>query len=216
MPDKTSSGISRRSFLKRLWQVVCTFFLGGIIYRIFFGKNPDAVFDQPATRFAWQIDHTKCTFCGTCATACVRKPSAVKAVNDQKKCSFCVACYGHLQDTTIESDKLLKEGIRVCPRGAVKRENYTGGLDGYYIYSIDDTACVGCGMCAKRCNDLGTRSMFLIIRPDLCVSCNQCDIALSCPSGAIERVPISSEDNYRGEYGFDNNDMFMMDMGNEG
>ena len=42
--------------------------------------------------------------------------------------------------------------------------------------------------------------MFLIIRPDLCLDCSQCDIALACPSDAIERVPLESVDDYRGYY----------------
>ena len=64
-----------------------------------------------------------------CATACVRQPSAVKAVNDQKKCSNCSACYGHLCDpkhSSITVDEgeaylaadmadALRATLRYCP-----------------------------------------------------------------------------------------------------
>jgi electron transport complex protein RnfB len=211
MTEKKSEKPSRRDFLRKTGQLACAGFLGGIVYRVFADKSFDSE-DQPQTRYAWQINHDKCTYCGQCETACVRKPSAVKAVNDQKKCSFCVVCYGHITNKLIESSKIETDGKKVCPHNAVKRKNYCGGLDGYYIYSVDDKRCVGCAKCVERCNFEGNQSMFLIIRPDLCLGCNDCDIAKQCPSQAIERIHISPEDDYRGKYGSDDIDM---DMGGQ-
>ena len=217
MSDKNMQNrYSRRDFIRIAGQVSCVGVLGGIAYRVFTGVSADAEFDQPTTRYAWQINNEKCTFCSICESACVRKPSAVKAVNDQKKCSFCVICYGHITNKTIDSDKVNSDGIRVCPQDAVLRRNYSGGLDGYYIYSIDDERCDGCGKCAKFCNEYGTKSMFLIIRPDLCLGCNRCAIAEACPEKAVERIPIASEDDFRGEYGLDDNIGYMMIPENEG
>ena len=96
----------------------------------------------------------------------MRKPSAVKALNDQKKCSNCVVCYGHITDTHIESDKIDSEGDRVCPVDAVERKNFSGGLDGMFLYSNDPKLCIACSKCVKRCNEHGTKSMFLAIRPE--------------------------------------------------
>jgi Fe-S-cluster-containing hydrogenase component 2 len=48
--------------------------------------------------------------------------------------------------------------------------------------------------------------MFLLIRPDLCLGCNECTIALACPHGAVERVPREPADDYRGDYWFDTSD----------
>jgi len=42
--------------------------------------------------------------------------------------------------------------------------------------------------------------MFLIIRPDLCLSCNSCDIASACPEGAIDRLYMGPEDDFKGIY----------------
>ena len=195
---------TRRRFIRFGGQFIGVFALSGAGWRIFTGSDPDAVFSQPKGPYVWRINPEKCTSCGLCETACVRKPSAVKAVNDQKKCSYCVACYGHLADLTISSELILSHGKRVCPYDAVIRREYTGGKDGYHIYTIDDAKCTGCGKCTKRCNNLGTKSMFLILRPDLCLGCNRCAIAAICPEGAVEWRHSYPEDDFRGDYELEN------------
>ena len=45
--------------------------------------------------------------------------------------------------------------------------------------------------------------MFLVIRPDLCLGCNDCAIAAVCPHDAIERIPRESADDFRGIYGLE-------------
>jgi len=172
--------------------------LGGAFLRLLFGSSEKSEFSQPAHRYSWKINPEKCRFCGRCATSCVRSPSAVKAVNDLKKCSYCVACYGHVRDTLAESEKIdAAEGV--CPRKAVVRKPLAGGPSGFFTYTIDASKCVGCGSCAKLCNEFGNKSMFLIIRPDLCLVCNQCSIVAACPHGAVERVHMSPTDDFRGE-----------------
>jgi hypothetical protein len=41
---------------------------------------------------------------------------------------------------------------------------------------------------------------FCIIRPDLCLNCNACDIARICPEDAIDRLYIGPEDDFKGIY----------------
>ncbi|MFA5850353.1 MAG: 4Fe-4S binding protein [Bacteroidales bacterium] len=195
--------MDRRKFLVNFGRATCALAIGGVVYRVVSKQlNPEEA--GPLTRYVWAIDPEKCNGCGACETACVRNPSAVKAVNDQKKCSYCVVCYGHISNKNIESDKIMTEGIRVCKYNAVKRENYSGGQDGSFIYTIDDKLCTACGKCVKNCNEKGTRSMFLIIRPDLCLACNSCNIAAKCPQKAIDRVYIGPEDDFKGEYSLEN------------
>ena len=190
----------RRRFIQLGGRLLGMGALGGSGWRIFTGSDPEAVFSQPRGPYVWRINPDKCTFCGLCETACVRNPSAVKAVNDQKKCSYCVACYGHLSELHVASELIQSQGKRVCPYDAVKRREFSGGKDGYHLYTIDDAKCTACGKCAKRCNTLGTKSMFLIIRPDLCLGCNRCAIAAACPERAVEWAHSYPEDDFRGDY----------------
>lgn len=202
---------TRRNFLRIAGHVAGGAALAGAGVRIFSPPADDAEFVPQARRFAWQIDPDKCRYCGTCETACVRKPSAAKAVNDQKKCSNCVVCYGHITNKNIESEKIDSHGKRVCPHDAVRRKNFCGGLDGMYLYSHDHGRCTGCAQCVKKCNEEGTASMFMVIRPDLCLGCNECAIAVACPHNAIERIPREPADDFKGIYGLE--DAYWMEMG---
>ena len=201
MSDKKAK-LHRREFLVASGRVAAACALGGIAARVLMKGGDDADFDKPGTRYAWRINPDNCVLCGQCATACVRRPSAVKCVNDQKKCSLCVVCYGHVKDQHVDSKK-INTAPKVCPNNAVIRKDLTGGIDGPHTYTIDQSRCVGCAECASRCSEHGTQSMFLIIRPDLCLNCNECEIAKTCPAEAVERVPIAPEDDFRGEYGVD-------------
>ena len=205
----------RRRFIQFGGQLIGTAVLGGAAWRVFSAADPDAEFIQPKGPYVWRINTEKCTFCGLCETACVRQPSAVKAVNDQVKCSYCVACYGHLSDLTIASDQIDSKGKRVCPYDAVVRQEFGGGKDGYHLYTIDQDRCTGCCNCTKRCNQLGTKSMFLIIRPELCIGCNRCSIAAVCPDHAIELVHCYPEDDYRGDFSLDQQLKAMQEPGGE-
>lgn len=194
---------SRRQFLMKAGHATGLSLLTGAAVRVFSPPAPDAEFIAQPRRFAWQIDPEKCRYCGLCETACVRKPSAAKAVNDPKKCSNCVVCYGHITNKNIASDQIESFGKRVCPHDAVRRKNFSGGLDGMFLYSHDHARCTGCAECVKRCNTEGTGSMFMIIRPDLCLGCNECSIAVACPHDAIERIPREAVDDFKGIFGLE-------------
>jgi Na+-translocating ferredoxin:NAD+ oxidoreductase subunit B len=203
----------RRRFIRFGGQLIGSAVLGGTAWRVFSGADPDAEFAQPKLPYVWRINPDKCTFCGLCETACVRQPSAVKAVNDQMKCSYCVACYGQLSELTISSDLIDSHGKRVCPYDAVRRKEFSGGKEGYHLYTIAQDLCTACGKCTKRCNELGTKSMFLLIRPDLCIGCNRCAIAAACPEDAIELVHCYPEDDYRGDFELERELKAMEDAG---
>lgn len=190
---------TRRDFLLWIGRGTGAAAIGAIGVRVLRGGNDDAEFTQPSHGYGWQIDPAKCTFCGRCETACTRHPSAVRAVNDQKKCSNCVVCYGHIRNRTLPSDRIASDGERVCPHDAVVRTPLSGGLDGAFVYTITAERCHGCARCALECNRHGTKSMFLIIRPDLCLQCNDCSIAHVCTPKAVERIPAFRVDDFRGE-----------------
>ena len=97
---------SRRKFIRVAGHLAGGAALAGAGVRVFSPPSDHAEFIPQNRRFVWQIDPEKCRFCGLCETACVRKPSAAKAVNDQKKCSNCVVCYGHISNLHIDSDRI--------------------------------------------------------------------------------------------------------------
>lgn len=132
----------------------------------------------------WQIDPYKCIQCGRCATECVISPSAVKCVHAYAMCGYCKLCFGLLRDKRT-GNTTAAENNR-CPTDAIKR---TFIEDPYYEMYIDEPLCIGCAKCVKGCSAFGNGSLFLQIRHDRCVNCNECSIARACPSGAIRRVP---------------------------
>lgn len=140
---------------------------------------------NPAARkdTVWQIDPSRCMQCGRCATDCVLGPSAVKCVHHYEQCGYCDLCSGYF----IQDAKSLDTGAenQLCPVGAIRRRFVE---DPYFEYRIDEELCVGCGRCVQACAAFGNGSLVLQVRHALCVNCNDCAIARSCPADAFRRV----------------------------
>jgi len=137
-----------------------------------------------AGRMVWQIDPAKCTQCGRCATTCVLNPSAVKCVHSTEICGFCDLCGGYLLPTAKAQDTGAENEL--CPVAALKRRYVE---EPFFEYTVDEDLCVGCAKCVKGCAQFGNGSIFLQVRHDRCVNCNECAIARVCPAGAFRRVP---------------------------
>lgn len=137
-----------------------------------------------AGQTVWQLDPYKCISCGQCATNCVLEDSAVKCVHAYALCGYCELCTGFFAP----DPPALNEGAenQLCPTGAIRRSFIE---DPYHEYTIDELLCIGCGKCVKGCNAFGNGSLFLQVRHDRCVNCNECAIARFCPSQAFHRVP---------------------------
>ncbi len=135
----------------------------------------------------WQIDPYKCIQCGNCATHCVLEESAVKCVQSYAMCGYCDLCFGYL----VPEPGALDTGAEneLCPTGAIKR---TFVEDPYFEYTIDESKCIGCAKCVEPCAAFGNGSLYLQVRHDRCLNCNECSIAASCPSSAFKRVPASA------------------------
>lgn len=173
------SRVSRRTFLKSIIADIGLIAMAGSILRIFhYVKNE---------HYVWQIDPYKCIQCGKCATECVLTPSAVKAVHAYSMCWYCDLCGGYHQSYTMETDTAAEH--QNCPVGAIKR---TYIEHPFYKYDINEELCIGCGKCVKGCNAFGNKSLFLQIRHNRCVNCNECAIARVCPADAFVRLPASS------------------------
>ena len=137
------------------------------------------------TQTVWQIDPDKCVQCGKCATDCVLEPSAVKCVHAYAVCGYCELCGGYHRPDAIKIDTAAES--QLCPTSALKR---TFIEDPYYQYSVEEELCIGCAKCVKGCDAFGNGSLFLQVRHDRCVNCNDCSIARVCPSDAFRRVPV--------------------------
>ena len=140
---------------------------------------------KSAAQTVWQLDPDKCVQCGNCALKCVLSPSAVKCVHAYAMCGYCKLCGGYHQPEVKEVNSAVEN--QLCPTGAIKR---TFIEDPFYEYTIDESLCIGCGKCVKGCAAFGNGSLFLQVRHDRCVNCNECAVAVSCPVGAFRRVPV--------------------------
>ena len=134
----------------------------------------------------WQTDPDKCIACGSCATHCVLDVSAVKCVHSFAMCGYCQLCTGYFEP---EPDELTSAAEnQLCPTGAIKRQFIE---DPYHEYTIDELLCIGCGKCVKGCGAFGNGSLYLQVRHDRCLNCNECAIAVACPSQAYVRLSAS-------------------------
>jgi electron transport complex protein RnfB len=169
----------RRSFLKNGLTAV-----SGLVLALVGGFSLRKVC---ADDMVWQIDPHACVQCGRCATHCVLTPSAVKCVHAYDVCGYCELCGGYHQPKATATDTAAEN--QLCPTGAIKR---TFIEDPYYEYTIDENLCIGCAKCVKGCSSFGNGSLFLQVRHNLCVNCNECAIARVCPSRAFKRVPANN------------------------
>ena len=134
----------------------------------------------------WQIDPNRCIGCGGCAYRCVLTVSAVKCFHNFAMCGYCDLCTGFFDPQPIARHAGGEN--QLCPVGAIFRRAIEPP---YFEYDIDEDLCIGCGKCVDGCVSLGNGSLFLQINQKLCKQCNQCSIALHCPSEAIHKVPAS-------------------------
>lgn len=145
--------------------------------------------------YVWQIDPFLCTQCGRCATECVLSPSAVKCVHAFDLCGYCDLCGGYLKPDANERSTAAEN--QLCPTAAIKRKYIE---EPYFEYTINEDLCIGCAKCVKGCTAFGNGSLHLQIIHDICVNCNDCNIARLCPSDAISRVKASEAYNVKGDF----------------
>ena len=168
--------MKRRAFFSGLARVAAVLGLGGVAGRL--------AQRAQAGHTVWQIDPWKCTACGKCATECVLELSASKCVQFYDICGYCDFCTGYFEPEP--NDLNTGAENQLCPTGAIKR---TFVEDPYFEYTFDERLCIGCGKCVKGCNAFGNGSLYLQVQHDRCQHCNECAIAVACPSEAYSRVP---------------------------
>jgi len=179
---------SRREFLRRSVGTAAAVTLGG--------AAGVALTRAAAGPTVWQLDPEKCVQCENCAIKCVLATSAVKCVHAYDMCGYCKLCGGYHRPGTTAPDTAAENHL--CPTGAIKR---TFVEDPFYQYTIDEALCIGCAKCVKGCASFGNGSLFLQVRHDRCLNCNECAIARACPGDAFRRVPAGQPYIMKGKYG---------------
>ena len=177
--------LTKRDFIKDGIRGLCLLGMGGLLGSL--------VNRARANDLVWQLDPYKCVQCGKCADNCVLEVSAVKCVHNFSLCGYCRLCTGYFNPQPNALNTAAEN--QLCPLGAIKR---TYVEDPYYEYTIDEPLCIGCGKCVKGCYSFGNGSLFLQVRHDRCLNCNDCSIARGCPSGAYRRVPANSPYLFKG------------------
>jgi Na+-translocating ferredoxin:NAD+ oxidoreductase subunit B len=171
---------TRRDFVRNVGKVIITSPL--IIIPLSLAKKTSV------GGYVWQIDPLKCTQCGQCKTNCVSTPSASKCIHAYIMCGYCDLCGGYLR----QGVKTISTGAenQLCPTGAITRKFVE---EPYFQYTINEALCDGCAKCVKGCADFGNGSLYMQIKHDLCLNCNDCSIARNCPSDAIQRIPAEQQ-----------------------
>ncbi len=175
--DRTTD---RRGFLGEGVRIVGAIALGGTAGFVAGRKGKE-------DEYVWQIDPDLCMACGNCATYCVLDLSAVKAVQFYPMCAMCDLCTGYFDLGHLSRDTAAEN--QLCPTGAIVRR-FIADQSGVprFEYDIDEPKCIGCGKCVKGCAMMNG-SLYLQVRHDRCVGCNECSIAIACPTQAYRRVP---------------------------
>jgi len=169
--------LSRRQFMRDGARATLLVGVGGLV-GLLAGRHT-------AGGYVWQIDPAKCVRCGLCATSCVLEQSAVKCVHSHALCGYCRLCTGYF----VPEPNALSTAAenQLCPTGAIQR---TFVEDPYYEYTIDEKLCIGCAKCVEGCSRFGNGSLYLQVRHDRCLNCNECSIARVCAGDAFRRVPL--------------------------
>ena len=175
-PDKSETSMTRRGFLGTILRAAALLVIGTGAVGLF--RRADR------RNLVWQIDPNKCIQCGRCEINCVLTQSAVKCTHDFPLCGYCQRCFGFY---TPGARSFETDGVdQLCPVGALHRKLVQ---DPYFEYAVDKSLCIACGRCVKGCTQFGNGSLYLQAHHDRCLNCNECSIAVNCPSQAWVRVP---------------------------
>ena len=186
--DKPKKTPDRRTILRSGLGTIAGLTIGGVSGML--ARN------SSTEEMVWQLDPSLCTQCEKCSVNCILPLSAVKCIHSYSMCGYCDLCSGYLEPGAKSRDTGAEN--QLCPTGAIKR---TYIEDPYFEYIIDEILCIGCGKCVKGCGSFGNGSLYLQVRHDRCVNCNECSIARACPAQAYKRVPAKTPYILRGDEG---------------
>ena len=185
---KSKNQVNRRDVMRFSLNAIAGISIGGVAGLLASKSSSEEM--------VWQLDPDICIQCEKCAVNCVLPFSAVKCVNSFSMCGYCDLCTGYLEPGAKSRDTGAEN--QLCPTGALERIFIE---EPYFEYTIDEKLCIACGKCVKGCEIFGNGSLYLQVRHDRCLNCNECSIARSCPSQAYSRVPAGTPYILRGDEG---------------
>jgi len=89
-------------------------------------------------------------------------------------------------------DLHFKIALTGCPNDCQKVRMHDFGILGMTLPHLDESKCISCGRCAKKCKSLSTGAIKMVnYKPkrdhDRCIGCGEC--TLNCPTHAWTRDP---------------------------
>ncbi|MCL2006418.1 MAG: 4Fe-4S binding protein [Planctomycetaceae bacterium] len=177
-----SQSVEQKTTRRAMLKTCCRYGIaGGLLGSIGFLASKEKIVGDT---LVWQIDPLKCIGCGLCAYRCNKMVSAVKCFHTKAMCGYCDLCTGFFNPQPFARNEGAEN--QLCPTDAFTRRLVEPP---YFEYNIDHDLCIGCGKCVDGCFALGNGSLYLQISHKECLRCNQCQIALHCPTKAIGQIP---------------------------
>ena len=97
-----------------------------------------------------------------------------------------------IEKAIFPNDFHFKVAITGCPNDCQKVRMHDFGIIGMAKPELDESRCVSCGMCERKCKKLSTGAIsYKNYKPvrdhQRCIGCGEC--VLNCPTGAWTRSP---------------------------
>ena len=201
-----NTGLSRRDFLKNM-----AIGVGGLVFVGGFGVAFRHVGTDGRTVKGIVVDFTKCTGCRTCETVCSAFNHPVE-VNGELLKGLGNPWLSNIKIQWFNPDvdvpmvcSLCDDApcILACP---VPPDLVTGRKALYHdtethTVKNDTDRCVGCGQCAKSCNNMRTGVIYQHPNGKPFGMCSLCDgdpqCVKECTFDALQFVELTDETNYR-------------------
>lgn len=130
------------------------------------------------------VTPSRCTACRSCELACAFRHGSMGLPGKTRIRAYMIAEGRHMPLTCLQCEEAAC--VKVCPVGALVRNEQTGAVD------VLDAKCIGCEACMAAC-PFG--AMAMLAKPDSGPTAYKCDLCggdpacvLFCPTKALQYV----------------------------
>ena len=74
---------------------------------------------------------------------------------------------------------------QLCPKRCISMKS---NEEGFLVAEIDESVCIGCGLCVKNCAHEGGVKVvdhLAVVNPEICHNCEEATCVAKCPTKAI-------------------------------